>query len=396
MAYYRLSMSTDLYGVRILAREGATVTFRVFNVYGDWQRLPNPVPGGFWVHIASDALMDPWREGALREEIGDRRFEEDWLRAHAWDYVRSVTLLEMANYCTPLRYTFYYERGGQWVDEQRLPQAVFRVTYSEARWVEHMLVGEAWGTTAYEPGPPARSAQEGSLAEVDGAEVDGAGLARVAELVEHADVEIAARALHRLGQAGPAASPWSRQVGRRLDDRAPAVREAALRALACIGDETSVAALAGELCDGLQAVPALLALARVGPAARAAADPLLQLTRARTVSLRSLAEIAYFSVTGHAATWSSTQEALRGSRRRRERAFTALTSLPEPALGRALPLLTRLLEDEQALPWWTDLLLLLERRRPLPPEAAAALSSFAAAQSDRPGYATLARRAFAC
>jgi hypothetical protein len=372
-------MSTDLYGIRILAREGPTVTFRVFNVYGDWKGLPNPVLGGFWVHVAS--------EGALRDEIGDRRFDEDWLREHAWDYVRSAVLLEMANYCTPLRYTFYYERGGHWVEEQRLPQAVFRVTYSDVRWVEHLDVGSAWGTTAYEPGAPVRRLQGGSLQEVDQAE-----LARVAELVEHEDAEIAARALRRLGQAGPAASPWSRVVARRLEDRSPLVRQEAQRALGHIGDDTAVAALASALGDSRHAVPVLLALARVGATAAPAADPLLQLTRARTISLRSLAEIAYFSATGEPASWRYTEEALRGSRSRRERAFEALTSLPEPARARAMPMLAGLLADEQALPWWTDLLLWLEQRRPLAPEVAGALVSFAQAQASRPGYRALAHR----
>ncbi len=145
-------MSTDLYGIRILEtdREARRVRMRVFVVYYDVSyesHQPIPTDRSFFVRVLCD-------KEALGDDISwDDRFDEAFIDANAFRYVDRFVELERRN--EPVTdwesfSDFYYERGGGWVDEDKLVQADYDVFVSKPEYVDAMVVGDSWGTTSYE------------------------------------------------------------------------------------------------------------------------------------------------------------------------------------------------------------------------------------------------------
>jgi len=145
-------MSTDLYGIRILATDRAArrVRMRVFVVYYDvayTSHQPVPTDRSFFVRVLCD-------KEALGDDISeDDRFDEAFIDANAFLYVDRFVELERRN--EPVTdwssfSDFYYERGGGWVDEDQLVQADYDVFVTKPEYVDAMVVGDSWGTTSYE------------------------------------------------------------------------------------------------------------------------------------------------------------------------------------------------------------------------------------------------------
>ena len=145
-------MSTDLYGVRVLEvdPEASRLRLRVFVVYYDTTyEYHQPVPDdrSFFVRVLCD-------QDALGDDIAEEdRFDEDYIDRNAFRFVDRFDELERRNF--PLEsyegYSdFYYERGGGWVDEEKLVQADYDVFVTKPEYLEPFSEGLTWGTTSYQ------------------------------------------------------------------------------------------------------------------------------------------------------------------------------------------------------------------------------------------------------
>jgi WD40 repeat protein len=150
-------MSTDLYGIRVLALEPERreVTLKVFVVYYDTHSKtypPLPDEPGFFLHVL-------WQQGRWEHPVGeaitvDQILDEDWVNVHSRWFIAKAERTSTANY--PPRdedferlHDFYYERVGGWKDEELLIQAEYDVRVTDPRWLEQLSVGDAWGTASY-------------------------------------------------------------------------------------------------------------------------------------------------------------------------------------------------------------------------------------------------------
>lgn len=153
-------MSTDLYGVRVLAvaPDEARVRLRVFVVYYDTayeSHQPLPEDPSFFLRVL-------WDEGDTRfgggGPIGDeisvgQICDEAWVDQQTHRFVERLEQLDSRNHPVSdfSKYAdFYYERGGGWQDEDLLVQADYDVWVTDQRWLEHLDEGMSWGTTSYE------------------------------------------------------------------------------------------------------------------------------------------------------------------------------------------------------------------------------------------------------
>ncbi|MEU6721244.1 hypothetical protein ABZ897_58185 [Nonomuraea sp. NPDC046802] len=145
-------MSTDIYGVRVLAvhPDELRIRFRIFAVYYDTAgQTYGPVPDdpSFFFSLL-------WEQGPLYELIDvDTRLNGEWVDANARRFVSRVERLATRNHPpTPEQWKelhdFYYERDGGWKDEDLLVQFDYDVYVTDRRWIELFSEDEAWGTTA--------------------------------------------------------------------------------------------------------------------------------------------------------------------------------------------------------------------------------------------------------
>ncbi|MEO7080568.1 MAG: hypothetical protein ABIY71_03535 [Flavobacteriales bacterium] len=145
-------MSTDLYGIRVLAKERSTVTLKVFLVYYDWDHIPDSKD--FFLMVLWDEADTrfggggPLGDAITVPQICDEKFR----LAHADTYVERIEKIGSANYPITNKEelaTFYYEREGRWENEDKLAQVDFKITVTDPKWIAHVEPGMSWGTTAY-------------------------------------------------------------------------------------------------------------------------------------------------------------------------------------------------------------------------------------------------------
>lgn len=161
-------MSTDLYGVRVLNVDGANVKLQVFLVYYDWDFLPEGRP--FFLRALWDTADTRFGEGgALGDAITvDNICDEHFVDTNAGRYIKSVHQVSTKNYpVSGDMPTFYYERNGQWADEDKLTQGIYNVVMTDPKWAEHLQEGMAWGTTAYDSDEIGTVWQVGEIEPVD-------------------------------------------------------------------------------------------------------------------------------------------------------------------------------------------------------------------------------------
>lgn len=143
-------MSTDLYGIRVLEKNGPYLTIRVFVVYDD-AVLPNPALPGFFFLVIAENHHGP---SPVTQAIGDVWYQGNWdiwVAENASQYIAHAHLLETKNHPGRPEYTFYYERNGRWQDEDHLPQGVYCITVTDPKWIAHLSTGDAWGSPGYQP-----------------------------------------------------------------------------------------------------------------------------------------------------------------------------------------------------------------------------------------------------
>ncbi|MFC4012938.1 WD40 repeat domain-containing protein [Nonomuraea purpurea] len=146
-------MSTDIYGVRVLAvhPDELRIRFRIFAVYYDTAgQTYDPVPDdpSFFFSLL-------WEQGPLYELIDvNTRLDGEWVDANTRRFVSRVERLATRNHPpTPEQWKdlhdFYYDRDGGWKDEDLLVQFDYDVYVTDRRWIESFDEDEAWGTTAF-------------------------------------------------------------------------------------------------------------------------------------------------------------------------------------------------------------------------------------------------------
>jgi len=140
-------MATDLYGIRVLdlVPDERRVRFRVFVVYYDTEdrtHAPLPHDPSFFLRLLSESGLN----------LGEI-FDEDWVGANAYRFVRHVEQVASRNHpvveWTRL-HDFYYVRDGRWPEEDLLVQADYDVDVTESWCLGSLTVGRSWATAAYE------------------------------------------------------------------------------------------------------------------------------------------------------------------------------------------------------------------------------------------------------
>jgi len=153
-------MSTDLYGIRVLATnpKEQKVTIKVFVVYYDpaaQNHQPLPKDPSFFLRILWDKGDTRFGKGGpIGDEISVNQIgDEKWVDKNTFRFIKNVDQIATANF--PLEdYTnyadFYYERNGSWEDEDKLVQATYEIEVTDSKYLAHLSTGMSWGTTSYE------------------------------------------------------------------------------------------------------------------------------------------------------------------------------------------------------------------------------------------------------
>lgn len=170
-------MSTDLYGVRVLAIDPANrrVKLRVFVVYetrpGAFDHTALPGDRSFFLRVLSG--VPAWKYRWMRAPIDahippEQRYDEAWVNANAWRYIERFERVRTQN--EPLLdppdegiTVCHYERDGTWEQEPRLMQADFDVYVTRPEYLAHLELGMSWGTTAYGSGADELDADEAAV-----------------------------------------------------------------------------------------------------------------------------------------------------------------------------------------------------------------------------------------
>lgn len=171
------TMSTDLYGIRVLALDRANrrVRLRVFVVY---ETRPDafdhtPLPSDLSFFLRALGGVPQWKYRWLRAPIDaaipeGKRYDEPWVDANAWRYIerfervstRNEPLLDPPDEGVTM---FHYEREGCWEQESRMMQADFDVWVTRPAFLAHLELGMSWGTTAYGTAAHALQPDEASI-----------------------------------------------------------------------------------------------------------------------------------------------------------------------------------------------------------------------------------------
>ncbi|MEV0698417.1 hypothetical protein AB0I53_10910 [Saccharopolyspora sp. NPDC050389] len=149
-------MSTDVFGARVLDvdLDRREVRFRVFVVYyetsGRSYLAPPVRDPGFFLGLL-------WESGRWEHPIGEviesaQILDRAWVAEHARWFVAHVERTAVANQPPSEEgwghlKDFYYERDGQWADEEWLVQADYAVRVTDPAWIQHLRPGVAWGST---------------------------------------------------------------------------------------------------------------------------------------------------------------------------------------------------------------------------------------------------------
>lgn len=185
-------MSTDLYGVRVLALapQQQRVRFRVFVVSYDvdhQERHPLPDDPSFFFRVLWEA-GGSWqrRYGPLHDLVTqEQSLDEGWVDAHTRHFVADAVRVASRNHPPSADdyqhlADFSHEHDGRWEDEDQLVQADYDVHVTDARWLAPLRVGQSWGTTAYATTADRTPGDEEAGSYLDLLEASAAGHARAA------------------------------------------------------------------------------------------------------------------------------------------------------------------------------------------------------------------------
>ena len=144
-------MSSMIHGIRILSKEDRILTFKTYLIYSDWNSLPRT--HGFGLLILEDSARETGNENcSLAKEMKNYDFIDDNY-ALAQKILSKMEVTEFQNF--PLTEEFqesiwHYidDKTGKFHAEEFLPQAIYTLEVSDAKWLEHMKAGDVWETTS--------------------------------------------------------------------------------------------------------------------------------------------------------------------------------------------------------------------------------------------------------
>lgn len=144
-------MSSMIHGIRVLAKNDRILTFKTYLIYSDWDSLPRT--HGFGLLILDDRARETANaNSAMAKEIETYDFiDENYSKAREIIVKMEVTNFEnIAIKEEFLESTWHYldEKTGKFHAQEHLPQAVYTLEVSDAKWIEHIHVGDVWETTS--------------------------------------------------------------------------------------------------------------------------------------------------------------------------------------------------------------------------------------------------------
>ena len=144
-------MST-LYHVRVLAFEATALHLRVRITHPDVRDLEPTRTFAF--NLLASALDETDRPAPLHDEIDPRAlFDEPWVRDHASEFVAAVSL-DDPHRLPPPTFRDDAQHDAFWSgSSDDLPAATLQLTLTHPAWGEHLALGQAWDTAAYDMGP---------------------------------------------------------------------------------------------------------------------------------------------------------------------------------------------------------------------------------------------------
>jgi hypothetical protein len=166
-----MPMSTDLYGIRVMALDPRRrrVRLRVFVTYYDADEYDQALLDGdpsFFLRVLWDEADTRPEDGApLRERVSlDEILDEDWVDGNTWRFVARYEVVASKNVPftrtdiagLPARsYDLHWFTG-----EESLVQTDYDVWVTDPRWLAHLSLGRNWTTSSYPtqarppPSPP--------------------------------------------------------------------------------------------------------------------------------------------------------------------------------------------------------------------------------------------------
>jgi ankyrin repeat protein len=147
------AMSFVPHGIRVLSKQDTILTFKTYLIYYGSEELPRT--HGFALQL----LMDRPGSFPLKQDIDekDHMEEDNYINDSftlARQYIKRLEVDNFENY--PLKDKFlnkewhrFDEVTGKFHAEEHLPQAVYTLEVKDARWIEHMQLGDAWLTKSY-------------------------------------------------------------------------------------------------------------------------------------------------------------------------------------------------------------------------------------------------------
>lgn len=149
-------MSTDLYGIRILASEPQKkqIKCKVIAVYySEHVRGMDILPddNSFFLRMFYERSTE---NSPLKQAITvDEYLSEEWVNANTFRFIKSYQVSKLKNARKNMgEYDNFYHLNdkGKWHNESKLVQAEFLIEVTDKKWLEGLEVGDYWGTTCYE------------------------------------------------------------------------------------------------------------------------------------------------------------------------------------------------------------------------------------------------------
>ncbi|TMR88878.1 lactonase family protein [Nonomuraea basaltis] len=153
-------MSTDLYGIRVMALEPEQrrVRLRVFVTYYDADEYDEALLDGdtsFFLRVLWDEADTRFEDGGpLGEQVSlDEILDEDWVDGNTWRFIERFEAVMSKN--VPFTKTDIANLPSrsydlEWfTDEELLVQTDYDVWVTDPRWLAHLSLGQNWTTTSY-------------------------------------------------------------------------------------------------------------------------------------------------------------------------------------------------------------------------------------------------------
>ncbi len=141
-----------LFDIEVLEKTGNTVKLKLYIIH----------PDQYWFYESkSFALQLIWdlskatkndRNPLLEEISKEKILNVKWVIDNQDKYIESIKILETLNYPIEIDYSRMSEQefDKHWENKKELAQAIYLITVSDPRWIEHVYLGLKYDTAAYD------------------------------------------------------------------------------------------------------------------------------------------------------------------------------------------------------------------------------------------------------